>query len=455
MKHSKLTMISLSLFLIIILCSCQPEFPTMVTFNTNGGTPVKSISLYDTNKLNLPEFTDIFYSKEDIYTPYELEQLNFKVNFDFEDEKLNMPTYKYNAWFDGWYTDKDLMNKFNADKKISDSITLYAKWIDVPTGYDMYNNLEFELSDDGLYYNVTKIKETSIPIIVIPSKFNDLPVKYVSGGSYLQSSILLFEDNSNIEYINENAFKGSMLEFVQLPKTLKELKTSAFEDCTMLQFVDFMCDGNLTTIGNYVFSNCIKLNNLILPANIESIGDEAFRDCINLSNIYYYDLCLSLYNIGKYAFESCSSLTKIYIPRNVDFLSEGIFYNCTSLERVFYYNQYGIDVNDKAFYGCESLQHIDVGAICQYIGEEAFANCTSLNSILLSVNVKDIGYNAFYNCINLNTLYTNTNDIGWYEYYLKYISTLEGETSPMYYVKQVYIREDNGTIRLYDENNIK
>ena len=454
MRYFKYGIIIVSLFIMLLFNSCQPEETFTIRFDTNGGTPVKSIFIEENNSFCLPGFSDIFFSDVIIETLSIPEQTNYKVDFKFEDESLKMPTYKYNAWFDGWYTDQQLTNKFDANKKIDQSMTLYAKWIEVPNPYDIYNNLEFKLSDDRTYYIITKITETSIPITVIPSKYNDLPVRSISGANSLKSSILLFEDNSNVEYIEENAFKGSLLEFVQLPRSLKELKSCSFEDCKMLQFIDFMLDSNLANIGNNTFSNCTKLDHVIIPSEIESIGDEAFKNCSNLTNIYMYRRCELLNNIGKYAFESCSSLKQIAIPRSVKIINEGTFYNCTSLEKVVYYNYRGLDVGDRAFYECKRLKHIDLDSPCKYIGKESFYNCTSLSSIYIGDSVKEIGHNAFYNCTNLNTLYTRLNDTGWYRYYLYYLSKIEGETSPLYYVKKVYVRNEDGETKLFNEDDV-
>ena len=81
--------------------------PVSVVFNSNGGTEV-----------------------EDIYT-------DINVAITLPDE----PT-KANYVFDGWYTDQEFYTKFTGENGVTESTTVYAKWLKVVTVTYMYNEEE-------------------------------------------------------------------------------------------------------------------------------------------------------------------------------------------------------------------------------------------------------------------------------------------------------------------------
>ena len=60
----------------------------------------------------------------------------------------------------------------------------------------------------------------------------------------------------------KNAFKGSWIERVTIPSTVK-------------------------TIESYAFLNCIKLKSVEIPKNVKTIYTSAFRSCKNLGTITF------------------------------------------------------------------------------------------------------------------------------------------------------------------------
>ena len=108
---------------------------------------------------------------------------------------------------------------------------------------------------------------------------------------------------------------------------------------------------NVTSIGNYAFSNCYSLTSITIPDSVTSISNYAFRYCYSLTSITIPD---SVTSIGIQAFYNCYSLTSITIPDGV-----------TS------------------------------------IGDYAFSNCYSLTSITIPDGVTSIGIQAIYNCYSI------------------------------------------------------
>ncbi len=85
---------------------------------------------------------------------------------------------------------------------------------------------------------------------------------------------------------------------------------------------------NVTTIGEYSFSNCILLVSITISSSVTYIGNNAFNNCSLLTDI---TIPSSVITIGTYTFAYCISLARITIPNNVVNIGDNAFYKCTSL----------------------------------------------------------------------------------------------------------------------------
>ena len=181
----------------------------------------------------------------------------------------------------------------------------------------------------------------------------------------------------------------------------------AFYSCLKLDTVS-LPDG-VGTIGNSAFLECTQLTKVNIPEGVSKIGGDAFYNCSSLSNISIPD---SITSIGEDAFYNCSSLTSIVIPEGVTQIKAGTFYNCTALESAVlpdslqkiedsYYRDYR---NMGAFANCASLKNISISGNTKYIGSYSFYGCSSLSSAELQEGVTTIGYGAFYGCSALRTM---------------------------------------------------
>ena len=78
---------------------------------------------------------------------------------------------------------------------------------------------------------------------------------------------------------------ASNLISVNIPSTVTDIKTSAFNGCSALAYVTFSENSHLTTIGTSAFSGCNKIQDIQLPDTLNTIGPYAFYDCSNLASI--------------------------------------------------------------------------------------------------------------------------------------------------------------------------
>lgn len=61
-------------------------------------------------------------------------------------------------------------------------------------------------------------------------------------------------------------------------------------------------------------------------------------------------------------------------------------------------------IGNSAFWGCTSLQSIEIPDSVTTIGELAFDCCTSLQSIVIPDSVTAIGESAFQDCLSLQSI---------------------------------------------------
>ncbi|MBR2442288.1 MAG: leucine-rich repeat domain-containing protein [Clostridia bacterium] len=192
----------------------------------------------------------------------------------------------------------------------------------------------------------------------------------------------------------------------------------------------------VTSIGQFAFSDCTALTEIIIPDSVTSIGQSAFSGCSRLeeltlpfvgstvktaSDTYQYPLGY-IFGIAPYAggvattqwFYTTSKRVPIdqryYIPASLKKVTVtggnllyGAFYNCSSLTSVVIGE--GISsIGDSAFYGCSSLKDVEIPNSVTSIDASAFCLCDGLTSIVIPNSVTSIGTRAFASCHNLTSI---------------------------------------------------
>ena len=104
--------------------------------------------------------------------------------------------------------------------------------------------------------------------------------------------------------------------------------------------------------------------------------------------------------IGDDAFWGCESLQSINIPSSVTSIGDEAFRRCESLQSINIADSV-TSIGEGAFHGCESLQSINIPDSVTSIGCGAFAWCKSLQSIKIPDSVTSIGNIAFNGCESL------------------------------------------------------
>ena len=164
------------------------------------------------------------------------------------------------------------------------------------------------------------------------------------------------------------------IEELVIPDTVTTIESCAFEDCVNLKNV--VIGESVTTIGFAAFENCSSLNQVNLPAALTEIQDSAFRGCTSLASAVIPD---SVTTIGNYAFYGCSSLKEVQLPQRITTLADYTFQN-------------------------SGITEITVPEGVKSLGSGVFQNCDSLVSVSLPKTLKTMGTNVFNGCQLLETV---------------------------------------------------
>ena len=275
MKKIKFIILTACILLMILgLVSCkngedetQPttEYFT-VTFDTQGGSEIDAVKVIQNGKISKPA----------------------------DPEKDG---YVFDAWT---YNSKEW--SFDSDK-VTENITLTAKWIDASTIY------------------TTEALENGVKIVDVKREFETMTVPSVIGGRPVVA-------------IGEEVFMETNTETTQkivVAASVTSVGKSAFKDCVGVEIV---IKGALTEVGEYVFYNCDTLSSISFGDGLKTVPPQAFSGCAALKELILPE---SLTTIDENAFEDCTSLAAIIMHGTTKTIADGAFLNASSLKAVYFY----------------------------------------------------------------------------------------------------------------------
>ncbi len=416
------------------------------------------------------EFTDLVFSAQEDVTIYAgWLGNNYKVTLDYgkyateEGTKefemtfgnvYSLPVPKSNdplKVFGGWYSREDGIgerytdetgNSLNKWRDLSDT-TVYAGWLNV---------FEFEEIDAGNAYSVKKGTGISlIKTVTIPSMYNGKPVTTVEASAFDGCSNLIeinipntvtlvnigaegpaaagncFKGCTKLERVNVYEVEGvieedvvySSVDGVLLRRNNGEVELAYFPYYT--KSGTYRVPSNVTSIPQYAFKSCSKLETIIVPSSVKFVGEQAFASCSNLKEIRFLvddeitdERTLEL---GEKVFYSNSILETLTLPSYVTNFDPGIIEYCSSLAYINIVGEYenanyasidGVIVNkaktEIIFCPRGRTGDYETPVNVDTIKAKAFASCNKLTSLVISGQVKLIEEEAFKSCYGLESL---------------------------------------------------
>lgn len=202
--------------------------------------------------------------------------------------------------------------------------------------------------------NVKKIADNAFSECVYLARveaFESLKM-IASGAFYGCSRLAEFIGATKIEYIDEVAFYNcSALAYFNFPETLTTINNEAFSGCESI--TEIVLPASLKTVGVGVFSYCLSLTRVSM-GNLQSVADRMFLNCISLEKATVSPKAKS---IGAHAFRGCSVLKEISVPKTVKTVGEAAFAQCELLKNVNYGGSEGSF--KKITYGADNSFFLD------------------------------------------------------------------------------------------------
>ncbi len=223
-------------------------------------------------------------------------------------------------------------------------------------------------------------------------------LKTIGERAFYQTAITNFSIPNGTTSVGNYAFSSCLkLQSLTIPGTITSMGTDAFRGCGDL--TDLTIGSGLSTIADRAFMYCSSLKSVSVPASVQKIGLSAFSNCTNLETVYFPENS-SLKTVGNTVFNKCSNLKTIIFGDMLSTLGNNMFQGCTSLVEVHLPNAM-TSIPANLFANCADLTTVNIPASVTSIGNAAFQNCASLTEITISGKVRSIGTSAFAGCSNL------------------------------------------------------
>ena len=258
-----------------------------------------------------------------------------------------------------------------------------------------YGDFKYTVSDGEV--TITKYTGTDASV-VIPSKIDEMPVRYIGKYAFSNNSTLTsVELPESLTELCSRAFEGCiMLESVNIPSKLTKISSFTFYSCISLSAIEI--PDNITEIEESAFEWCSNLREIDIPSSVKSIGRFAFEGCYNLGKVTLHE---GLESIGGETFEECRALEEISLPDSLTQIGGGTFEYCVALKKVKYPE--GITaIPSRLFYCCTALKSFDIPDTVTKIGDYAYQN-TSLESVIVPDRITKLGNGVFAECGKLKT----------------------------------------------------
>lgn len=130
---------------------------------------------------------------------------------------------------------------------------------------------------------------------------------------------------TNITNIGSNSFASCGFETLDLPNTITNIESAAFNKCLQLTTVKLPTNAYLTTIKQNTFAGCTKLENCVIPTTITVFGNNAFSNCLSVefTQTTAPDIATG-FTSSNHPF---SNVTRVYVPYNSTGYDEGGWIN--------------------------------------------------------------------------------------------------------------------------------
>lgn len=279
------------------------------------------------------------------------------------------------------------------------------------------NNSSFITINSSTFEACTRLMD-----ITIPGSVKEIGQRAFASCTGLNN---IYCENSHIEIIGSEAFRGCVKLISIDCSTVKHLGDYAFAECEGMVSITMPDTLFENELKSNLFFKCSQLSSIIIPSNIVTIGDSCFNGCSMLKTV-----CIpsTVTTIGEYAFSGCSTMTQIYSVSGMPML-ETLGAHCFENDEALQFFDCDLtnvtDIPDYAFYKCKLLEFpkeypavsvvkvglyafyssgivtVNINSVLSYFGDYAFAECKNLTSVTIYINkINAFPNHVFENCSN-------------------------------------------------------
>ncbi len=457
MKHLFLVMIGL-----IVFFGCTDE-SRVITFETNGGSPIESMTFDQWIESGLPTTSKEGFSLDGWYLDSEFEQkvtektliessvtlyakwvvntysIIYQTNggndmpssfHDFGSPLiLDDEPVKSGFEFLGWFTNAELTSAFSFSTMPAHDITLYAKWISVgiTVTFDSQGGsnvlpMTGQSGDpldapgdpirEGFVFSGW-IEDLSDPELYIFHQFPDQPVTLYADWGTDGLEYQLIDSDSAYEV---GIGTAGNLSSITIPnfhqgKPVTRIMEQGFSDAEFMNTL--YLPKTLTSIGRFAFMNATSLSSITLPDYLSSIGSNAFRHCHSLSefivssnNLHFkaLDGILFSYDLTTLIkYPQAKTGSHYTVPQQVLIIEEDAFSSVTELISIDLGS--GVTtIKSHAFYQASALASIVIPNQVTTIELYAFRDAYALASVTLGTGITEISAYMFNGCVSLEEI---------------------------------------------------
>lgn len=208
-----------------------------------------------------------------------------------------------------------------------------------------------------------------------------LGTRQVTEDLYIPSTL----GNVSVTAIADYAFYGDdFVTKIYLPSDLKEIGERAFSN--MANVTDVTLNDTLTSVGDYAFADCPKLEFMRGGTNMTDV--EYFGKAVFENTAFIKRTDEEFLTVGCVLVKFTGFAAEVTIPENVEFIATDAFVNHGEITSVSFAGDKIKTVDKDAFQYCNGIREINFPSSIKKVASKAFNPCEKL--VLVSISkVKD------------------------------------------------------------------
>lgn len=205
--------------------------------------------------------------------------------------------------------------------------------------YARENRLSFRLTGDAAPGFTADLTDKGCVIreytgsdtrVRVPDMIGGRPVVEIGDRAFLKKKVERVRLPETIIAVGDFAFSGcSAMTELLLPQGLSRIGVGAFDGCARLTLTTLPL--GVTEISARLFSGCVRLQSMTLPEDVKRIGAGAFASCAELTEL---KLPEGLTEIGANVLRGCGKLQQLELPAGVEKIDPNAFAQCPGLKLI-------------------------------------------------------------------------------------------------------------------------